>query len=57
MALAAPVEPPADYRDRYEALTGQSLRQCPHCHSGTMVVIGCIGRPGICVRPQSPDTS
>ena len=30
-------EPPADYRDRFEALTGQSLRQCPHCHGGTMV--------------------
>jgi hypothetical protein len=39
----APAEPPADYRDRYEALTGHSLRQCPHCHTGIMVVIGCIG--------------
>jgi Putative transposase/Transposase zinc-binding domain len=39
----APAEPPADYRDRYEALTGHSLRQCPHRHTGIMVVIGCIG--------------
>ena len=23
-----------DYRDRFEALTGRSLRQCPHCHAG-----------------------
>jgi len=48
-------EPPADYRDRFEALTGQSLRQCPHCHGGTMVVIDGIGRPMIC-QPV-PDTS
>ena len=32
MAPADPaVDPPADYRDRFEALTGQSLRECPHC--------------------------
>ena len=29
---------PADYRDRYEALTGLSLRECPVCHKGHMVV-------------------
>ena len=28
--------PVADYRDRYEALTGRSLRQCPRCHAGNM---------------------
>ena len=48
----APVEPaadpPADYRDRFEALTGQSLRECPHCHTGIMVVIDCIARPKVC---------
>jgi hypothetical protein len=47
--------PPVDYRDRFEALTGQSLRECPHCHTGTMVVIDCIARPKIC-QPV-PDTS
>jgi hypothetical protein len=50
-----PDEPPADYRDRFEALTGQSLRACPHCHSGIMVVIDCIARPKVC-QPV-PDTS
>jgi hypothetical protein len=40
-------DPPADYRDRLEALTGQSLRKCPHCHTGIMVVIDCITRPKI----------
>ena len=28
-----------DYRDRYEVLTGVSLKTCPLCRSGTMVVI------------------
>ncbi len=28
-----------DYRDRYEALTGISLKTCPLCRRGTMVVI------------------
>ena len=26
--------PPLDYRDRYEALTGKSLYQCPACQEG-----------------------
>ena len=26
-----------DYRDRYEGLTGSSLRACPVCHQGHMV--------------------
>jgi hypothetical protein len=26
-----------DYRDRYERLTGRSLRQCPRCHRGQMI--------------------
>jgi len=28
-----------DYRDRYEALAGVSLRRCPACHKGCMQVI------------------
>ena len=55
MAPAAPADPPADYRDRYVALTGTVLRQCPHCRTGIMVVIGCIERPAIC--QPFPDTS
>jgi hypothetical protein len=45
----------ADYRDRFEALTGLSLRECPHCHTGIMVVIDCLARPKVC-QPV-PDTS
>ncbi len=51
----AAADPPVDYRDRFEALTGQSLRECPHCHTGIMVVIDCIARPKVC-QPV-PDTS
>ena len=51
MTQAEPVaaDPPADYRDRYEALTGRSLRECPHCHTGIMLVIDCIARPKVCL--------
>jgi Putative transposase len=31
--------PRLDYRDRYEALTGISLRECPVCHQGRMLVV------------------
>jgi Putative transposase len=39
----APTSSPAtatpDYRDRVEALTGISLRVCPACHQGEMIII------------------
>jgi hypothetical protein len=37
-----PSEPPSegkDYRDRYEELTGKSLRVCPVCQKGQMFVV------------------
>ena len=38
-----------DYRDRYEDLTGHSLRQCPACRQGQMIIIeifdGATGPP------------
>jgi hypothetical protein len=30
---------PEDYRDRYERLTGRSLRECPVCHRGRMIPV------------------
>ncbi len=41
--------PPKDYRDRYEDLTGTSLRDCPACHQGRMRVTEFLvpGRPAI----------
>jgi hypothetical protein len=38
----APVEP--DYRDRYENLTGASLRQCPQCQRGRMISVALLPR-------------
>ena len=45
----APVEAtPPPYPQRYEALTGVSLRQCPVCHQGCMRVIELL--PRSCAR-------
>jgi Putative transposase len=33
-----------DYRDRYEDLTGISLRQCPQCNRGRMVLVAMLPR-------------
>jgi hypothetical protein len=56
MALVGPAaDPPAAYRDRFQALTGQSLRACPHRHIGIMVMVDCIARPKVCLAV--PDTS
>ena len=56
-ALRAPPPPEqagpvaTDYRDRYEALTGRSLRRCPRCHDGNMQAVdhlaGVWGCPAI----------
>ena len=48
MALPeVPSEPSVvkDYRDRYETLTGTSLRQCPFCRRGHMMIVGEILAP------------
>jgi hypothetical protein len=44
---AAP--PEQDYRDRYEDLTGSSLRQCPRCQHGRMLLVA--------ILPKSSDNS
>ena len=36
--IASETLPPSDYRDRYESLTGVSLRACPACPDGHMIV-------------------
>ena len=45
-AEAGPVA--TDYRDRYEALTGRSLRRCPRCHDGNMQAVDLAGAWGWC---------
>jgi hypothetical protein len=44
-----------DYRDRYEVLTGLSLRTCPRCLGGRMLVIEHLIRLRLC--PPIIDTS
>jgi len=39
MAPPAEAPAPADYQDQHEQLTGSSLRECPICHRGHMVMI------------------
>jgi hypothetical protein len=52
---ATDAAPAADHRRRFEALTGQSLHRCPHCGTGTMLVINCITPAA--GAPVAPDTS
>ena len=44
-----------DYRDRYESLTGVSLRTCPVCRDGHMIVTASLLRGG--ADSALPDTS
>ena len=44
-----------DYRDRYEKLTGRSLRECPVCHRGHMIPVANL--PGANSSPVIEDTS
>ena len=39
-----PVPSAKDYRERYEELTGHSLRVCPHCREGNMIVVAIVPR-------------
>ena len=46
----------ADYRDQYQKLTGQSLRDCPRCGIGHMLVIDTFPVASLS-RARPPDTS
>jgi hypothetical protein len=46
---------PPDYRDRYEALTGISLRTCPRCRDGQMRIVEHLARA--CWGSAITDTS
>jgi hypothetical protein len=48
-------EPPKNYRDRYQEMTGQSLRLCPVCHRGQMIRIAIPTT--VCPSPTLKDTS
>ena len=55
MAPPGRADPLLDYRNRFEVLTGRSLRECPHCRAGFMVVIATIAR--FADRQPAPNTS
>jgi len=46
-------QPCEDYRDRYEKLTGHSLRECPVCHRGRMIAVQLL--PKVHSPPAIPD--
>jgi len=46
-------QPREDYRDRYERLTGHSLRECPVCHRGRMIMVKLL--TGVRSPPAIPD--
>jgi Putative transposase len=50
-----PQEPQKDYRDRYEDLTGSSLRECPVCRQGNMILVEVIAAAD--KHPAIKDTS
>jgi hypothetical protein len=52
---SAELAPPEDYRDRYERLTGCSLRECPVCHRGHMITVKAL--PKVRSSPAIQDTS
>lgn len=47
----------ADYRDRYEALTGISLHECPVCRRGHMITVKEISPSRAAQPPRALDTS
>ena len=53
--IAGATRPPSDSRARDESLTGLSLRRCPGCPDGHMIVTACLLRPR--PSPALPDTS
>jgi hypothetical protein len=61
MRLANPQAPdtaaPANYRDRYEALTGRSLHECPICRRGRMLPIEQLPPSRVPQRLACLDTS
>ena len=50
-------ETPVDYRDRYAALTGRSLHECPACHRGRMITVSLVPPLRDSKSPPVLDTS
>jgi Putative transposase/Transposase zinc-binding domain len=54
LGMAPPPEMPVpqDYRDQHELLTGSSLRECPLCHRGRMLMIEMLTPHRIASNPE-----
>ena len=50
-------QPTANYRDRYETLTGVSLHECPACHRGRMLSVERLLPSRVSAPPLGLDTS
>ena len=50
---SAGASPRPDYRDRYEALTEVSLRECPACHQGRMLLVEVLAPGGVMITNTS----
>jgi hypothetical protein len=50
-------EMPVDYRDRYAALTGRSLHECPACHRGRLITVSLVLPSRDSISPPVLDTS
>jgi hypothetical protein len=44
---ADPPKPEKEYHERYEELTGRSLRQCPHCQQGQMAKVAILAKASL----------
>jgi Putative transposase/Transposase zinc-binding domain len=49
---SSPDEQSGDFRDRYEAVTGSSLKECPICHHGHMIVVDVVPKSSTPDRPR-----
>jgi Putative transposase len=49
-------KPKREYQERYEELTGRSLRQCPHCQQGQMVKVAVLPR-AVVMPPRGINSS
>jgi Putative transposase/Transposase zinc-binding domain len=57
MQLSTTAAPAKDYRERYEELTGRSLRLCPQCRQGQMLVVETLFPQPLRRAPHDIDSS
>jgi hypothetical protein len=53
---ANPPKPKKEYHERYEELTGRSLRQCPSCQQGQMITVAILPKTSL-TSPRAINSS